>query len=48
MIRNRIEILELIDDLCEQFESLLKQNKDAEIADWIKLVDEDNLSLIHI
>ena len=42
MIRNRIEILELIDDLCEQFESLLKQNKDAEIADWIKLVDEDN------
>ena len=39
---SRLEVLELIDDICEQFELLLNRNEDVDIADWIKLVDESN------
>ena len=40
MSRNRIELLELIHEVCEQFETLLKQKQEAKIEDWIQLVDE--------
>lgn len=38
MSKERIQILELIDNICEQFEALLIQKRECDIADWIKLV----------
>lgn len=42
MNNDRLEVLMLIDDICEQFEKHLKQHKEVEIADWVKLVSKDD------
>ena len=42
MNRNRVQQLELIHDICEQFETLLRQKKQADIEDWVSLVSESD------
>lgn len=42
MNRDRLAALKRIDSLCEQFEALLRNGEEVEIAEWIRLVDKSD------
>ena len=42
MSRKRTEYLNLVHEICEQFEDLLKHDKPVNISDWLQLVDKSD------